>query len=79
MPLAAAVLATLAAAVLPAANEFFALDTAMVRGLGKDVLQARDIETVAALGYSGVAIVVPNAASWRHLSQNILPWLDEIY
>ena len=84
-PLACAILATLAVAVVPGAgggaptrlpNEFFALDTAMVRNFGKDLVQPRDIETVAALGYSGLAIAVPDAASWRHLSQEVLPRLD---
>ena len=58
-------------------NEFFALDTAMVRNLGKDLLQRSDIESLAALGYSGTALVVPRPESWRHLTDNVLPWLEQ--
>jgi len=61
--------------VLP--NEFFALDTAMVRHLERDFIQRSDVETLAELGYPGLAVVLPNAASWQHLSERILPWLDE--
>lgn len=58
------------------ANEFFALDTAMVKNLAKDFLQQADIERLAALGYAGLAPAVPNAAAWQRLTERILPWLD---
>jgi sugar phosphate isomerase/epimerase len=58
------------------ANEFFAMDTAMVKSLAKDVLQQADIERLAALGYAGLGPVVPNAAAWQRLNEQILPWLD---
>jgi hypothetical protein len=58
------------------ANEFFALDTALVKNLAKDVLQESDIQRLAALGYAGLAPVVPNAAAWQRLTERILPWLD---
>lgn len=58
-------------------NEFFALDTAMVKNLGKEFIQKSDVETLATLGYRGVAVVVPTAAAWRHLTEKVIPWLDE--
>ncbi len=70
----AALLATPRRGMLP--NEFFALDTAVVRHLGKDLVQEGDIETLAALGYAGLAPVVPDPAAWQHLIQVILPALD---
>lgn len=57
--------------------EFFALDTAMVRTLGTDRIQKADVELLADLGYSGTAVVVQNEAQWRHLIDNVIPWLDE--
>lgn len=58
------------------ANEFFAMDTAMVKTLGT-LLTKQDIELVAKLGYRGVAPVAFDGATWRHLVQVVLPWLDE--
>ena len=60
----------------PIRNEFFALDTALVKNLSKDVLREQDIEALASLGYSGLAPVVPNAAAWQRLTGQIVPWLD---
>jgi sugar phosphate isomerase/epimerase len=61
----------------PLRNEFFALDTAMVRNLGKDLLTEADIENLKTLGYGGTALVVPRPDSWRHLTTNVLPWLQK--
>ncbi len=48
-------------------NEFFAMDTAMVKTL--DTLLAKsDIETLAKLRYGGVALGALDAAAWRHLA-----------
>jgi sugar phosphate isomerase/epimerase len=57
-------------------NEFFAMDTALVKDLSRDVLRESDIEMLASLGYSGLALVAPNAAAGQRLTEQILPWLD---
>jgi sugar phosphate isomerase/epimerase len=74
-----ALLLTAAGAALGAqpGNEFFALDTAMVRNLGKDFVQESDVELLKSLGYGGTALVVPRPESWRHLTGNVLPWLEK--
>jgi sugar phosphate isomerase/epimerase len=59
-----------------AASEFFALDTAMVKNLAKDLPTAADVDTVAELGYPGIAVVVPNEAAWKNLRTVVLPALD---
>jgi sugar phosphate isomerase/epimerase len=61
----------------PIQNEFFALDTAMLKDLSKDRLQRADIETVAALGYAGIAPVAGDQARWQYLTESVLPWMDE--
>lgn len=61
----------------PLQNEFFALDTAMVKDLSKDRLQRADIDTVAALGYSGIAPVAGGEREWQYLIEKVLPWMDE--
>jgi sugar phosphate isomerase/epimerase len=58
-------------------NEFYALDTAVVRNLGRDFIQRSDIEYLKELGYPGLAVCVPNREQWQHLVENVLPWLDE--
>jgi sugar phosphate isomerase/epimerase len=69
-------------ALIPAAagaqpsNEFFAMDTAMVKKLGT-VLERSDVETLAALGYRGVAPIVLDQAAWEHLTWKLIPLLDE--
>jgi sugar phosphate isomerase/epimerase len=62
-------------AALP--NEFFALDTAIVKNFRADRIQQADIQALAALGYPGLGVGVQNAAAWQHLSDKLLPWLDE--
>jgi sugar phosphate isomerase/epimerase len=57
-------------------NEFFAMDTAMVRNLGT-LLTKPDIELLAKLHYRGVGPVAFDEATWRHLVDAVLPWLDE--
>ena len=70
-------LALLAVAPLGAvAQEFFAMDTAMVRRLGT-MLERPDIEQLAALGYRGVGPVAFEPAQWEHLTGKLIPLLDE--
>ena len=57
-------------------NEFFAMDTAMVKKLGTP-LERSDIETLAALGYRGVAPIASDQAAWKHLTEKLIPLLDE--
>ena len=57
-------------------NEFFAMDTAMVRTLGT-LLTKADIELLAKLHYRGVALGALNATAWQNLVGEVLPWLDE--
>ena len=56
-------------------NEFFAMDTAMVKKLGTP-LERSDIEMLAALGYRGVAPVAWDKAAWEHLTGKLIPLLD---
>jgi len=56
-------------------NQFFAMDTAMVKKLGAPLLPA-DVELVAALGYRGVAPVAYDQATWQHVTQELIPLLD---
>ncbi len=65
------------AAGAPPANEFFAMDTAMVRKLGTP-LERPDLEMLAAMGYAGVGPVALDEAGWRHLTGTVLPLLDEL-
>lgn len=69
-----ALLAIGAAAELP--NEFFAMDTAMVKNLGT-LLQRSDVEALKALGYRGVGPLAWDAVTWRHLTETLLPLIDE--
>ena len=57
-------------------NEFFAMDTAMVKKLGTP-LERSDIEMLAALGYRGVAPIASDQAAWKHLTEKLIPLLDE--
>jgi sugar phosphate isomerase/epimerase len=57
-------------------NEFFAMDTAMVRNLGT-LLTKPDLELLAKLHYRGVGPVAFDEATWRHLVDAVLHWLDE--
>ena len=57
-------------------NEFFAMDTAMVKKLGTP-LERSDVETLAALGYRGVAPIASDQAAWKHLTEKLIPLLDE--
>lgn len=57
-------------------NEFFAMDTAMVKTLGT-LLQKSDIQTLAELHYRGVGPMASTEAEWRHLVEQVIPWLDE--
>lgn len=59
-----------------AAQEFFAMDTAMVRRLGTP-LERPDIELLAELGYRGVGPVAFEPQHWDHLTARLLPLLDE--
>ena len=52
-----------AAAGAQPSNEFFAMDTAMVKKLGTP-LERSDIERLAALGYRGVAPIASDQAAW---------------
>jgi len=61
-------------AALP--NEFFAMDSAVVRRLGKDIIPESDIDAIARLGYAGLSIGVPDPAAWQRLGDQVLPWLD---
>jgi len=65
-----------AAARAQPSNEFFAMDTAMVKRLGTP-LERSDIETLAALGYRGVAPVAWDKVMWEHLTGKLIPLLDE--
>src|ERR1017187_1740201 len=56
-------------------NEFFAMDTAMVKKLGTP-LERSDIEMLAALGYRGVAPIASDQAAWKHLTEKLIPLLD---
>lgn len=68
----------LALALLPAAaNDFFALDTAMVRNLTADRIQPADLDIVAQLGYKGVAPVALNEDQWQHLASTVFPEMDK--
>lgn len=69
-------LAVTALAGGPAPNEFFAMDTAMVRRLGT-LVERQSLETVAALGYRGIGPVALDENMWRHLTTKLLPMLDE--
>jgi sugar phosphate isomerase/epimerase len=57
-------------------NEFFAMDTAMVKKLGTP-LERSDIERLAALGYRGVAPIASDRAAWERLVGKLIPLLDE--
>jgi hypothetical protein len=57
-------------------NEFFAMDTAMVWNLGT-LLTKPDLELLAKLHYRGVGPVAFDEATWRHLVDAVLHWLDE--
>ena len=59
-------------------NEFFAMDTAMIRTLGT-LLQRSDIEMLAKLGYRGVGPMASTEAEWQHLVAHVIPWLDEFH
>jgi len=65
-----------AAAGAQPSNEFFAMDTAMVKKLGTP-LERSDVETLAALGYRGVAPIASDQAAWKHLTEKLIPLLDE--
>ena len=65
-----------AAAGAQPSNEFFAMDTAMVKKLGT-LLERSDVETLAALGYRGVAPVAWDTATWDNLTRKLIPLLDE--
>jgi|ERR1017187_5910799 hypothetical protein len=69
-----ALLATAAGAQPP--YEFFAMDTAMVKKLGTP-LERSDVEMLAALGYRGVAPIASDQAAWEHLTEKLIPLLDE--
>jgi sugar phosphate isomerase/epimerase len=64
-----------AAAGAQPSNEFFAMDTAMVKRLGTP-LERSDIQTLAALGYRGVALGSDQTA-WEPLTGKLIPLLDE--
>ncbi len=57
-------------------NEFFAMDTAMVKTLNT-LLQRSDIQALANLHYRGVGPMASTEAEWRHLIDQVIPWLDE--
>jgi len=59
-------------------NEFFAMDTAMIRTLGT-LLQRSDIELLSKLGYRGVGPMASTDAEWQHLVAHVIPWLDEFH
>lgn len=59
-------------------NEFFAMDTAMIRTLGT-LLQRSDIELLAKLGYCGVGPMASTEAEWQHLIAQVIPWLNEFH
>src|ERR1035438_7752330 len=64
-----------AAAGARASYEFFPMDTAMVKKLGTP-LERSDIETLAALGYRGVAPIASDPAAWKRLTETLIPLLD---
>lgn len=75
--------ALMAGAALPAQsrrgavpNAFFAMDSAVVKHLGKDVIQQSDIELLAQLGYAGLSVGLPDPAASQRLAEQVLPWLD---
>ncbi len=57
-------------------NEFFAMDTAMVKKLGT-LLERADVETLVQYGYRGVGPVAWDPAMWQHLTEKLIPLLDE--
>jgi len=57
-------------------NEFFAMDTAMVRKLGAP-LERADVETLVQYGYRGVGPVAWDPAMWQYLTEKLIPLLDE--
>jgi len=57
-------------------NEFFAMDTAMVKKLGTPLARS-DIQTIAALGYRGVGPIASDPAGWEQLTKRLIPLLDE--
>lgn len=59
-------------------NEFFAMDTAMVKSLGT-LLQRSDIQTLANLHYRGLGPMASTEEEWRHLVDKVIPWLDEYH
>ena len=65
-----------AAVAAQPSNEFFAMDTAMVKKLGTP-LERADIEALAAFGYRGVAPIAADPAAWAHLTDKLIPLLDE--
>jgi sugar phosphate isomerase/epimerase len=71
---AAAVLARSGQGKTP--NDFFAMDSAMVRHLGKDIIPESDIKLVARLGYAGMSVGLPDPAASKRLAEQLLPWLD---
>jgi sugar phosphate isomerase/epimerase len=57
-------------------NEFFAMDTAMVRTLGT-LLTKADIDLLAKLHYRGAALGALTTPAWHNLVDEVLPWLDD--
>jgi hypothetical protein len=53
------------------------MDTAMVKKLGTP-LERSDIETLAALGYRGVAPVAWDKATWDHLTEKLIPLVEYV-
>ena len=77
VPLKLCVLSALMAAAIGAPpNEFFAMDTAMVKKLGT-LLERPDIDLLADLGYAGVGPIAWDESTWQHLTGKLLPMLDE--
>jgi hypothetical protein len=64
------------AAGAQSSNEFFAMDTAVVKTLGTPLVRS-DVETLAALGYRGVAPIVSDQAAWAYLTGTLVPLLDK--
>ena len=52
------------------------MDTAMVKKLGT-LLERPDVELLAELGYRGVGPVAWDPAMWQHLTEKLIPLLDE--
>ena len=52
------------------------MDTAIVRKLGT-LLEAGDLEIIRRLGYHGLGPIAWDAVTWQHLTQRLLPLLDE--